>query len=43
MLVRVDGSGSTNELLDWGRQVRDARQLALPSVDVGAGLVQAPL
>jgi subtilisin family serine protease len=26
----------------WGRLVRGARQLALPSVDVGAGLVQAP-
>ncbi|MCD2193697.1 S8 family serine peptidase [Actinomycetospora endophytica] len=37
----AQATGATGMTL-WGEVVRGARQLTLPSVDVGAGLVQAP-
>lgn len=37
----VQATGTTGMGL-WGRLVRGARQLPVPSLDVGAGLVQAP-
>lgn len=39
--LHSQATGDTGMAL-WGRLVRGARQLALPSLDVGSGLVQAP-
>jgi subtilisin family serine protease len=37
----VEATGATGTAL-WGQLVRTAQRLPIPSVDVGAGLVQAP-
>ncbi|HEV7452831.1 MAG TPA: S8 family serine peptidase [Pseudonocardiaceae bacterium] len=39
--LHSEATGATGSAL-WGQLVRTAQQLPLPSVDVGAGLVQAP-
>jgi subtilisin family serine protease len=39
--LHSEATGATGAAL-WGLLVRTAQQLPLPSVDVGAGLVQAP-
>ena len=39
--LHSEATGATGAAL-WGLLVRTARQLPLPSIDVGAGLVQAP-
>jgi subtilisin family serine protease len=38
----AEATGQSGQAL-WGLLMRDAQRLLLPSVDVGVGLVQAPL